>query len=172
MPSFLQPDVQQILSQAVSFLLLWALLRRFAWRPLLGILDARRARIEDELRQVAQRKAEMERLQVEYAKRLAQINDEARVKIQQAILEGKRIASEIQEQARAQGAALAQKSKETIERELAKAKVTLRDEVAGMAMDAVERILRHKMDAKADRQLVDDVLRELEAGPEAGQRRP
>ncbi len=166
MPAFLQPDLQQILAQALSFLILWAVLRRYAWRPLLGVLDARRAKIEDELRQIARRKAEMERLQAEYAAHLKQINDEARAKIQQAILEGKRISAEIQEEARAQGAALAQKSKDTIELELAKAKVTLRDEVAAMAMNAVERILRQKVDAKADRQLVDDVLRELEAGGE------
>ena len=168
MPEFLQPDLQQILSQAASFLILWAVLARFAWRPLLGILDARRARIEEDLRQAAQRKAETERLQTDYANRLEQINDEARVKIQQAILEGKRIASEIQEQARAQGAALVQKSKDTIELELAKAKVTLRDEVAAMAMHATERILRQKVDAKADRQLVDDVLNELDAGEGRG----
>ena len=168
MPEFLQPDLQQVVSQAASFLILWAVLARFAWRPLLGILDARRARIEEDLRQVAQRKAEMERLQADYAQRLEQINDEARVKIQQAILEGKRIAAEIQEQARARGAALVQKSKDTIGLELAKAKVTLRDEIAGMALGAVERLLRQKVDAKADRQLVDEVLNELDAGSGRG----
>ena len=168
MPELLQPDLQQVVSQAASFLILWAVLARFAWRPLLGILDARRARIEEDLRQVAQRQAEMERLQADYAQRLEQINDEARVKIQQAILEGKRIAAEIQEQARARGAALVQKSKDAIGLELAKAKVTLRDEIAGMALGAVERLLRQKVDAKADRQLVDEVLNELDAGSGRG----
>lgn len=161
----LQLDLHQVLSQAVSFLILLWLLKRFAWKPLLVLLDERQERIERDLSEAAQRKAEMERLQVEYAKHLERINDEARAKLQQAILEGKRIAAEIQEQARAQGQALVQKSKETIALELAKAKVTLRDELAAMAMGAVERLLRQKVDAKADRQLVDDVLKELEAGP-------
>ena len=160
-----QLDWQQILSQAISFLTLLWLLRRFAWRPLLGILDERRARIEEDLRQAAQRTADLERLQADYAKRLAKIEDEARTKIQQAILEGKRVASEIQEQARAQGSAVIAKSKETVELELAKARVTLRDQVAAMTMEAVERILRQKLDPKTDRQLVETVLDELDREP-------
>jgi F-type H+-transporting ATPase subunit b len=158
----LQLDLQQIVSQALSFLLLLWVLRRFAWRPLLAILDQRRARIEEELRAVAQRQGEVARLQAEYTKKLATIHEEARAKIQESILEGKRIALEIQEEARAQGRAILGKAKETVELELAKAKVTLRDEVAGMTMEALERILRRKLDAEADRALVEAVLGELE----------
>ena len=155
-------DLQQILSQVLSFLLLLGILRRFAWRPLLTILDQRRQRIEEELRHVAQSKAEITQLQQDYSQRLATIDNEARAKIQQAILEGKRIAMEIQEQARAQASTILTKSKETIELELAKAKVTLRDQVATMTMEAVERILREKVDAKTDRRLIDTILDELE----------
>ncbi|MBI3997375.1 MAG: F0F1 ATP synthase subunit B [Candidatus Omnitrophica bacterium] len=162
MPPILQLDLQQILSQAISFILLVIILRKVAWRPLLAMLDQRRARIEDELRQIAQSKSELAQLQNDYAKRLAKIEDEARTKIQQAMLEGKRLAIELQEQARAQGYEIMTKAKDTVELELAKAKVTLRDQVAAMTMDAVERMLRRKLDATADRQLVDDVLKELE----------
>lgn len=162
MPAILQLDLQQILSQAISFILLLIVLRKFAWTPLLTALDARRARIEEELRAIAQGKTDLARLQEEYGKRLGAIEEEARAKIQQAVLEGKRIAVDIQEQARQQASALTAKSKETIELELAKAKVSLRDQVAAMTVDAVEKILRQKLDAKTDQQLVDAVLKELE----------
>ena len=164
MPPILQLDLQQIVSQTISFLILLWLLKRFAWRPLLTLLDQRRARIEEALRQIAQSKAEIAQLQAEYSQRLAKINDEARAKIQQAILEGKRISVEIQEQAREQSYALLTKSKETMELELAKAKVTLRDEVAAMTVEAVERILRQKLDAASDRKLVESILNEIEQG--------
>ena len=157
-------DLQQILSQAISFIVLLWLLRRFAWRPLLTILDERRRHIETTLQDVASKKTELERLQADYAKRLAKIDDEARVKIQQAVLEGKRIAIEVQEDARAQAQAILAKSKETVELELAKAKVTLRDQLADMTVEAVERILRQKLDAKTDRALVESALDELERG--------
>jgi len=162
MPEILRTDLQQIISQAVSFLILLWLLRRFAWRPLLALLDQRRARIEEEFRKIAHSKTELAHLQEDYRQRLAKIEDEARTKIQQAILEGKRIGIEVQEQARAQAQAVMAKAKETMELELAKAKVTLRDQVAAMTMEAVERVLRQKLDAKTDRHVVDTVLDELE----------
>ena len=158
----LQLDLQQIISQALSFLLLLWVLRRFAWRPLLEILDQRRSRIEQDLREASERKAQMARLQEEYAQRLAKIEEEARSKIQQAILEGKRIATEIQEEAREQGATLLTKSKEAVGLELAKARVLLRDQIAAMTMDAVERVLGQKIDAKTDHQLISAVLDDLE----------
>ena len=163
MPPILQLDLAQILSQAFSFVLLVWVLRRFAWRPLLGMLDQRRARIEDELRAVAQGRAELTALQQDYAQRLAKIDEEARAKIQQAILEGKRIGMEVQEEARAQAREVVAKSKETIELELAKAKVTLRDQMADMTVDAVERILKQKLDAATDHKLIDSILDELAA---------
>ena len=162
MPSSLQPDLQQILSQAVSFLLLLWFLHRFAWRPLLTTLDLRRSRIEEEFRQIAQTKSELARLQEDYGRRIAAIEEEARTKIQQAILEGKRVGGEIQEQAREQAAAILAKSKEAVEMELAKARVTLRDQVAQMTVEAVERVLRGTLDAKTDRRLVDQILEELD----------
>lgn len=168
MPSFLQPDLAQILSQAISFVLLVVILKRVAWKPLLGILDARRAHIEEQLSQIAQSRVELGTLQADYAQRLAQIDEEARVKIQQSILEGKRISMEVQEQARAQALAILTKSKETIELEFAKAQVTLRDRMAEMTVAAVEHVLRKKLDAKTDHQLVDAVLAELEAGRARG----
>jgi len=161
MPPILQLDLQQILSQAVSFMLLVWVLRRFAWRPLLGALDARRQRIEEGFRQVAQSRVELERLQQDVTQRLAKIDDEARAKIQQAILEGKRIAGEIQEQARAQSQVIIAKSKDAIDLELAKAKVTLRDDMAQMTVEAVSKLLRQKVDQKTDEQLIAQILDEL-----------
>ena len=160
----LQLDLQQVLSQAISFVILLWLLRRFAWRPLLAILDERRRHIETTLQDVASKKTELERLQADYAQRLAKIDDEARVKIQQAILEGKRIAIEVQEEARVQARTILAKSKETVELELAKAKVTLRDQLADMTVEAVERVLQQKLDPKTDRALVESALDELERG--------
>ena len=162
MPSILQLDVQQIISQAISFLLLLWALKRFAWRPLLAVLDERRARIERDLRDAALQKEDMSRLQEEYRKRLAVIEEEAREKIQQAVLEGKRVSLEMQDHARTQARAIIAKAQETVELELAKANVTLRDQIAEMAVGVVERILQEKLDTQTDRRLVEAALGELE----------
>ncbi|MBI3088284.1 MAG: F0F1 ATP synthase subunit B [Candidatus Omnitrophica bacterium] len=168
MPSILQLDLQQILSQALSFLLLVWVLRRFAWRPLLGMLDARRAQIARDLDAASRQRQEMEQLKQLLGRRLEAIDEEARRKIQEAIREGRRIAAEIQEEARAQAQGILSKSKETIELEVAKAKVTLRDELTDMTVGAVERLLRGKLDAKTDQQLVASILDELGSSTQTG----
>ncbi len=152
----------QIATTILGFFLLVVVLRKLFWQTILKLLDERRQRIEDGFKNLERAKQDVARLQLDYQQRLAKIEEEARSKIQQSILEGKRVSMEIQEQARAQGAALLTKSKETIELELAKAKVTLRDQIASMTMEAVEKVLRRKLDEKTDRQLVDTVLTELE----------
>jgi F-type H+-transporting ATPase subunit b len=162
MPAFLQPDIQQIISQAISFLLLLVILRRFAWGPLLTILDQRRARIEGDLKHAADAKVEVARLREELDRRLAKIDEETRAKIQQAILEAKQISLQIQDEARTQGKAILAKSKETVELELAQAKVMLRDQVAEMTVQAVERVLKQKLDASADQRLIESILIDLE----------
>ena len=168
MPPILQLDIQQIVSQAISFVLLIWVLRRFAWRPILAALDARRARIEAGFREIADGRAQLERLQQELAQRLAKIDDEARLKIQQAILAGKRIAIEVQEEARAQAQAVLSKAQDDIEMEVAKAKVALRNEIADMTVDTAERLLKQRCDEAADRKLIASIIDELGETPVRG----
>jgi F-type H+-transporting ATPase subunit b len=156
-------DLQQIVSQAIAFVVLVVVLKKVAWKPVLALLDERRHRIENDLKQAADAKTEMARLQQEYAQRLAVIDEEARRKIQEAVQEGRRIAGEVQEQARAQAQEILAKSQQTITLELAKAKVTLRDALADMTVQAAERMLRQRLDPEKDRQLITAILQELES---------
>lgn len=158
----LQVELQQVLSQVISFLLLLFVLRKFAWKPILTLLDERQARIKQDLDEANKQKVEMIRLKEDYSTRIAKIEEEARTKIQQSVTDGKRIAMEIQEEARTQAHEIVAKSKETIDLEVAKAKITLRDEVIDMVMRSVEQILGQKLDDKADKRLVDAAIDELE----------
>jgi len=153
--------LEELLIQALGFVVLFLILRQFAWKPLLLLLDERRQRIEESFQSIEQAKRELESLQADYTRRLGTIDEEAREKIRQAIQEGRRMASEIQDEARAQSQGIIAKSQETIELELAKAKVSLRDELADMTIEAVQRLLRQKLDAKTDQQLVASILEEL-----------
>ena len=156
-----QLELQQIISQAVSFALLVWLLRAFAWGPLLKILDERKRAIAEGYAGVDRAKAHVAQLDAELKQRLAAIEDEARAKIQEAVRDGKRVAQEIQDDARAQSKQILAKAEETIGLEIAKAKVALRDELADITVDAAERLLRQKMDAAADRHLVASLIDEL-----------
>ena len=94
-------DPKFLFIQAISFVLLLIVLIKFAFRPILNILEERQKSIRDDLDSAESRRLEMERLQKDYETRLAQIEDEARDKIQQAIKQAEGIRDEILSKARA-----------------------------------------------------------------------
>src|SRR3954471_4326171 len=72
-----QPDPGLYIWTIVTFLLLLGLLARFAWRPLLDALEARQETIRKSLDDARHAKEELQRLQVESARILAEARAEA-----------------------------------------------------------------------------------------------
>jgi flagellar biosynthesis/type III secretory pathway M-ring protein FliF/YscJ len=72
-----QPDPGLYIWTIVTFLVLLALLARFAWRPLLDALEQRQDVIRKSLDEARQAKEELQRLQAESARILAEARSEA-----------------------------------------------------------------------------------------------
>src|SRR5881296_320436 len=95
-------DVPQVLTQIVGFLLMVWLLGRYAWKPMLGMLEARREKIAGEFQQADRLKAEAQELKARYDQELRGIEAQARQRLQESLVEGQRIAAEIRAQAQAE----------------------------------------------------------------------
>ena len=161
---FFQANIHlgEVFVQLVAFVIVFWILKILAWKPLLAALEARRAHIRRALEEIEASKKEIESLKAEYAAYLQKIEDAARVKIQEAVEEGRRIARDLQEKARTESQASFEKAKENLELEVAKARVTLRREIANLAIHATERVLREKMtDAKQEEKVI-GIIEELE----------
>ena len=154
------PDIQQILTQILGFLILLWLMRKFAFRPLLSMLDARRQKIVSEMEAIAASKREMESLKRDYEVKLREIEHPARLAVQQAIAEGQRLAKEISDEARKEAQGILQKAKEQIGQEMAAARVQLRDDVAVLAVSCAAKIIRSEINPERNRALV---LEQIEA---------
>jgi F-type H+-transporting ATPase subunit b len=161
---FFQQNIHlnEVLVQFVAFTIFFLVLKYFAWKPMLQALEARQSHIRDEFQQIASGKEELAALRAEYQAKLQKIEDEAREKIQEAVSEGKRLAREVQEQARAQAHDILEKAREDITIEAAKARVTLRHEIAGLAFLAAERIVKEKLTNAKDEQMVLAFIEELD----------
>lgn len=155
-------SVQEILTQAVAFILLVWVLKKMAWKPLLKLLDERREKIRTSFEEIEQTKKELEKLKMNYERARAHIEDEARQKLQLAIDEGKRVARELQEGSRREAQATLEKAKEDISLEVAKAKVTLRNEIVDLTLRATERLIEEKLDETKDKEIVLDFIEDLE----------
>ena len=156
-------SIQEIITQALGFLLLVFFLKRVFWKPLLGTLDARRNRIEEAFRQIENSKKEIESLRSDYQSRIERVEEEARSKVQAAIDEGRKIAREIQEKAREEAKQALTRSKEDLSLEIAKARVELRREIAELSLRATEKLLREELTDDKHREKVLEMIEELES---------
>ena len=153
-------EIQQILTQALGFLILLFILKKIAWKPLLSLLDERREKITSEFQTIDRTKSELLRLEQDYKARLADIDALARQRIQEAISEGQRISVELQEKAREESKNILNKAKENIELEVAKARVELRNQVAALAIKAAEKVIKVELTEERHKRLVTDFIDE------------
>ena len=94
-----------LITHTISFILALLILKKYAWGPLLNILEERRNKIKAEFQQIDDSKAEVDKLHAEYEAKLRDIDNERRETLTKAVNEGKVMAEEIK--ANAQGGLLA-----------------------------------------------------------------
>jgi F-type H+-transporting ATPase subunit b len=141
-------DIRLVGTQILGFLLmLWAL-RKWAWGPLVGMLEKRREKIEGDFREADRVKAEAEALKVSYEQKLRGADTEARSRIQSAVEEGQRVAAEIKSQAQTEATQRLARAEDEVAREREKAKEQLKDQ---------------KLDDPAQRKLASEFVDEVGA---------
>ena len=155
-------SVKILITQMIGFAIVLWILRRYAWGPVLGMLEERRARIANEVQTSERLRQEAEKLKVEYENQLKTIEAQARQRIQEAVNEGQKVADEIRATAHSEAQAITRKAKESLELEYKKARVELRAEMVGTALGAAELLLREKLDSQEHRKMVDRFLSDLQ----------
>ena len=88
-------DIKLVLTQILGFIVFVTILSRFAWKPILAGLEARRAKIEGQFDDAKRSKADADQLKAKYEQELRNIDAQARQKIQEGVAEGQRVATEI-----------------------------------------------------------------------------
>jgi len=152
-----------LLTQIVGFLIVLWILKRYAWGPVLGMLEARRQRIAGEIAASERLRKEAEAIKAEVENELRTIESQARQRIQEAVAEGQKVAEEIRATAQREARMIAERARANIELELKKARVEFRNEVVTMALGAAERLLQERLDPKEHGRIVERFLDDLEA---------
>ncbi len=148
------------------FIGLLLILGKFAWGPILEMVQAREDGIQSTLDQAANERVEAAKLLAEHREQMA----DARRQGQQMIAEGKeageRVRQDIEEKARAEGDAMVERARESIEREKDAALEELRKESVDLALAAAAKLVQASLDEKKDRELVMGFIEELGSGGE------
>ena len=154
--------VPEILTQLLAFLIVLWILKKFAFGPILVVIDQRRKVIEDSFSDIDRKKTDLENLEKEYRRKLEHIEEAARVKIQEAANVGLSLSKDIQEKARIDSQKMIERGRAEIEQDLAKAKLSMRDEIVELSSLMTEKILEEKINPQEHEKLVDKFIKELE----------
>ena len=155
-------SASEIAAQIIGFLLLLLLLRIFAWKKILGLLDERKARIASEFKNIEDTKNELSRLNSEYAAKMAKIEEAANRKIQEAIAEGRKITDEVRKKAHEEAQDIINNAKENIRHELSRAKEELKEQVIDLSIKATEAVIREKLTGEDDRKIINEFLEQID----------
>jgi F-type H+-transporting ATPase subunit b len=150
-----------LLGQSIMFVMFVWFCMKFIWPPVIGALEARKKQISDGLAAAERSKKDLELAQARSRDTLR----EAREKSTEMIGAAEQQAAHIVEESRAEANRLVNHARELAEGEAGaaaqRAKESLRDQVALLAVAGAEKILRREVDAKAHADLLTALKSEL-----------
>ena len=166
----LQINLFWIIVAALNFIVLLVILAVFAFGPLRRILEERRARIEQGLKDAEQARLDRENAEKERAAAL----QEARREANELLARAQKIAQETRDADIAATKADLERIREgaaaEIEAEKQRAITELRTEVADLALQAASKVVGETLNTERERRLVAEFLTEINSAPNGSTR--
>ena len=151
-------NVTWLFAQIVNFDVLLFLLWRFAYKPVLGMLDARKQKIQESLEYAEKVKQDAAAQQKEFEKKLEETRRETQAATAAAAQVGEKEREVIVAQAREESRKLIEKAREQIEYERKQMLSELREQVVRLALLATHKVVSTSLDENAQRKLVNEFL--------------
>ena len=148
---------------AITFLLLVVLLSKFAWGPIVRMLDERERTIREAIEQAKKERAEADRALAEQKATLAAAQREAAELAQKSKQEVEALRADLTAKARKEADDLVAQARKQIQEEKSKALAELKGQVADLAIDAARRLIVSSLDEKSQRALVEEYISNLPA---------
>lgn len=157
----LLPDWGQMIYSVIAFFILFALLAKFAFPPVVRMLEERQAKIKESIEKAEQTRMEAERLLEEYKEQLAEARAEAAGIVEQGRTVGDSVKEEIVAKARDEAAAMVDKARDEITAEKRKAMDELKEHVADLTIAAAGRVVGKSLDEADHKKLIEEYLSQI-----------
>lgn len=151
-----------LLAQIVNFGLLLFVLWRFAYKPVLKMLDDRKQKIQASLDYAEQVKRDAANQQKEFEKKLDETRREIQAASAAASQAGEKEREVILAQARDEARKLVEQAKSQIDYERKQMLSDLREEVVRLSMLTSHKVIGQSLDEKAHHRLVDEFLKQAD----------
>ena len=147
-----------LIAQVVNFLILVAILAKFAYKPLLKAMADRQARIANDLQSAEQERVAAQQLHKEYLDQMAQAKAQSQAILDKAVKTAESMKQEILEEARLENARLLKSAQDEIARQTELAIAGLREEVVTLSLAAAAKVIDKEMNSETNTKLVADFI--------------
>ncbi|MDP4742720.1 MAG: F0F1 ATP synthase subunit B [Schleiferiaceae bacterium] len=139
------PGLGLIVWTTIVFLILVFLLGKFAWKPILSAVQAREEAIDQALKQAESARAEMGKLQASNEQLLKQAREEREAIVKEGRAMRDAMVAEAKESASVEAAKILESARTQIHQEKMAAVTELKNQVAQLAVDMAEKVLRAEL---------------------------
>lgn len=154
---------QLLISQIILFVIVAVALKKFAYGPILEMLEQRRTRIAESLANADKIKSELASAQAKAQEVIGQAGQQATKIIEEARAAAAKVAEAERQKAIADAASIIAKAKQANDAELARMKGELRQEFGRLVVAAASRATGDILSADQKGRLADDAVRQLAA---------
>ena len=151
-------EIAQIFTQIVSFLIVLWVLKKFAWKPLLSILDERQKKIQDEFDLIEEQKRENAKMLKVYEDKLQNASNEVKLILKEAREAGLKTAKNIEDRAEEQAKQIIVDAQDVLQKQVEDAKLELKNELVKMTLQATEKMMQESMSGEKQKQLVEEFV--------------
>jgi F-type H+-transporting ATPase subunit b len=154
-------DWRHLTAQIISFCIVCALLHRFAYRPVLAMLEERRRRIAEGLADAEKVKAELARTEVQRKEAMVRADAEATRLIEDARAAAARIEEQETRKAHAAAEQILLKAREAAEREHDRMLADLKHEVGQLVVRTVAAVTGKVLTPDDQQRLVEETVKQV-----------
>lgn len=154
-------EIGQIVAQIIAFLIMLAILKRFAWKPLLHLMEERQKRIQKEFDLIEERKKEVDILKKTYQEQIEHIEVVSKKLGQDEVNRARVIAREIEDEAHRRAREITHKANLSSKEAISNAEGELKKRLASLVIAATEAVLQKQIDPEVQKKLVENYLDEV-----------
>lgn len=154
-------NLKGFLFQLITFLIVMLLLRRYVFPKLVATLEARRVTLEKSLENARQTEEALARAEQKSEELLAKARVQADAALADAKVQADKIISAGEIKASERGARIIKDAEDSLSKEREKLHNQLKSELADLVVITTEKVLKQKISAKEDRELIEKSLKEL-----------
>lgn len=159
--SIISVNLWQILISLANLVILTLIVKKFLFKPVRKMMDARRESIDEGYARAEKAESEAEEHRERYEAALAAAKQTTDQMISQAARDAERRGAQIEEKAREQATEIRRQAEADALLERKKAEDDMRHEIADVSARLTEKLLEREVSPEDHRELIDDFLKEL-----------